>query len=215
MANKNTKRSQNTCPQCGAPLNRNSFVLECPYCGYVDVGDIETGRYDNEADEGRFYKYVEKQWPYITQVSHAKASQQGEAFSIQSEHPYFANNGEYQLIPDFSLRLSATIHSTKLNLSMEASSDRGLPTNPYLCIVADNDKIVLTKDRRGSGKCIFRLPYVDFERMCKASDLQIVTNCSAHHLVCDELLVYYRRFYHIAFDRTQYAYSLFKRLLTD
>ena len=131
MANKNTKRSQNTCPQCGAPLNRNSFVLECPYCGYVDVGDIETGRYDNEADEGRFYKYVEKQWPYITQVSHAKASQQGEAFSIQSEHPYFANNGEYQLIPDFSLRLSATIHSTKLNLSMEASSDRGLPNASF------------------------------------------------------------------------------------
>ena len=217
MAKKKTKHSQSTCPQCGAPLNRNSFVLECSYCGYVDVGDVDIGaRYEDEReDEARFCNYIVRQWPYITQVAHVDVSQQGDAYYAQSRTPYYANNGDYELIRDFSLRLCASFSSTKLNLGMDVGSEKGLPTNPYLCIVVNGDKIVLKKERLGDGHCMFRLPYDDFEQMCGSEELQIVTNCSAHRLVCDEFLIYCRRFFHAVFDRTQYAYSLSKGLLTD
>lgn len=207
------------CPNCGATMQQHSFTYECDYCGTIVLKDGISEIYykdDLESSIEDKYRYLNKNYSYASQSKYLSCVKDGNSYEIKTATPFYANDGKYNKINDFSFSLYYDNNRETEHLYLCVYTNK-LPSNPQLSILIDWEFCVRPIfEKIVEDVIFFNITRKELQIISEAHFVQIASNCFETGMALfNEFPSFCSRFYHFTFDKRKYIYSLHKNLITD
>ena len=173
----------NTCPNCGAEMERHAFTHVCSYCGYIHAGketkrNIPRGKTE---DSSRFYDYISKHLQYIQQSPFVNIESKHDCYECISSKPFYANDGHYTLDKSLSFWWHAKV--TKLGIAFNLLvKPKHTNSRNYLCIKEGRNVFSFKQKGEILDKLIFPMTLEDFlfPLLPALAEIGIVINVIKH-----------------------------------
>ena len=208
-----------TCPNCGAILRRQGLVFVCEFCGSQFLENEFTlicSEKVSEHDIKERYDYIKKNEHYIQSNNLVSLSKSGDEYHISTLLPYFANDGNFSLRTDFSFNITYSNSNDKDLLLLIVNSSNYVP-DVHLSFLINYKYIINPTFIACEGdSVIFQLQIEELIIVCESYHISIYSNFFdplIEHF--DEFKYYCCRFFHYAFNKLKYNYSIYKLLISD
>lgn len=202
-----------TCPHCGAPLLKQSFVVYCPYCGYYSSLDkkSEPTQLVPRKEACDVFNYLQKNQPYINKC--LITVQSFPTHFLLTSNGFFAPRKGMVCHPSLRFQFHAYCSADKYDLSLVSNHDEY--DNPFLFLRLDNKTVLNTKPLFLEGTWKFSLNIEELALICQAKSIECDCSISGDYNDFGELILFSQRFYNAFVDKSRYAFSQNRYILCD
>ena len=210
---------EKTCPNCGAILQGNGFVFVCEFCGSMffekDYRLFKSKKASDFEIKER-YDYIKKNEHYISSNNKVLLSKSGEEYHVSTLLPYFANDGNFKLRTDYNFILTYSNSNDKESLQIIVNIQKYVP-DAQLSFLINGKYIIIPLFIAWRGdSAVFQIQIEELIIICESYHISINSNLFDFSIEHFDVFKYYCcRFFHYAFDKLKYKYSIYKLLISD
>lgn len=207
------------CPNCGATVHAQGFGFVCDYCdsNFVpkEYQQIYTPNDDSTEIHER-YEYLKKNERHIATSEIVTYEKEGDTYRIMSRPAYYANDGNYHRVLDFSITFIYKNDKKDDTLFLIVYTSKHV-LQPHMSILLDDEFVIELQCIDWEGEmAFFTIEPLEFKYICESRDISMssnIVNIETSHF--EEFITYCRRFYNAVFDKRKYTYSIYKPLISD
>ena len=207
------------CPNCGAAMEMQGLSVVCPFCGtHHDFGNYKRIKQRNVLswEISERFNYLKNNEQFLKSSAFVILLEKNTTYRIKSNPSYFANDGEYNRILDYSFNLEYFNNDDTESLSLIVNSCKNM-TDPYLSFLLDYElQISPIFGKWETDACVFKMTPIELKEICDSHDIEIYSNIiDCEYDFLEEFITYCCRFYNAIFDKRKYLYSLHQLLISD
>ena len=206
-----------TCPNCGAPMERDKFTSVCRFCGAVFASESQETTSKGPAVKGsarRHNDYIVANEARISESPFVELRKDGKRYQITST-PFFANDGFLNPIatPHWRIRVQCNTRSEKLFFGIAGKR----PASRMAIQLGENKDIISFHGAQfEDGYSWFPLSEEQLLAICTAQNIDLTTDLPLpDNAKFNELPIFASRFYNIIFNRMKFMYSIHVKLIAD
>lgn len=208
-----------TCPNCGAILLRQGFVFVCEFCGskfFEKNYRLFKSEKASDFDIKERYDYIKKNEHYISSNNQVSLSKSSGEYHVSTLLPYFANDGNFHLRTDYNFSLTYSNSNDKESLKIIVNIQNYVLDAQLSVLI--NDKYIITPlfIAWEGDSAVFQIQIEELIIICESYHISVNSNLfDFYNEHFDEFKYYCCRFFHYAFDKLKYKYSIYKLLISD
>ena len=200
-------------------MEEQGLSVVCPFCGtHHDLGNYKRIKQRSVLswEISERFNYLKKNERSLKSSDFVILLENNTTYRIKSNPSYFANDGNYNRILDYSFNFEYFNDDDTESLYLIVNTCKNL-TDPYLSFLLDYElQISPVFEKWETDACIFKMTPIELKEICDSHDIEIYSNLiDCEYDFHEEFITYCCRFYHLAFDRRKFGYTLFINLISD
>ena len=206
------------CPNCGAAMEEQGLSVVCSYCGtHYDLGNYKRIKQRDALPReiSERFNYLKNNERSIKLSDFVILLEKNNTYRIKSNPSYFANDGNYNRILDYSFNFEYFNDDDTESLYIIVNTCKNM--TPYLSFLLNYElQISPVFEKWETGACFFKMTPLELKEICDSHDIEIYSNLmDCEYDFHEEFITYCCRFYNAIFDKRKYLYSLHQLLISD